>query len=1104
MSLFPQATHRMVFRHDPHFGHRYVANLNARIPNELGGFYIRTNAQGFRSETDFVREANGRRRILFFGDSFTAGDLCDNRERFSDLLGEWFDAEVYNYGLSSTGTDQQLLVFEHEAKQVEGDLIVLAVFVENIERNQVSHRVTVERETGKRILVPKPYFTLEHGRLVLHQVPVPLERPEASPEREGSDRFGSHRRDPRLRLLYAAIDHYRSDPRMRRARQALAPVLDELRGPALRAARFHPFPDYASADSEGWLLMKAILERFLSQARCPVLLVPLPTYHYYRDGLPPDFQERFATLHAPDRVYVADVARPICALPRADRRRLSFEQDVHFSPEGHRVMADLIAKEIEKHGLMRRALPAPIDLRTEARARRKPRPTFILGISCFYHNSAVSLVRDGSIISAAEEERFTRVKNDRRFPYAAINYCLESAGIQASELAAIVIYESAPLTFERLMHTEALLGPRGEANWNRFMSSWALYKLHVPRLIREYLQYQGPILSDRHHRSHAASAYYPSPFDDAAILTIDGVGEWATASIGIGEGQRLRLLKEMRFPDSLGLLYSAFTQFTGFKVNSGEYKMMGLAPYGEPKYVDRIFEHLVDLKEDGSLELNLEYFGFLDRPSMTSEKFAELFGGPARKSEEWITQREMDLARSVQAVTEEAMLRMARHVRSLTGKSKLCLAGGVALNCVANGRILREGPFEHIWIQPAAGDAGGALGCALDAYHTYFGAAREPPDRARPMQAGSLWGPEFSQAEIEAFLESNGYPFHRLNREERAPLLAKLLEEGRVVGHFAGRAELGPRALGARSIIGDPRNPEMQVNLNLKIKYRESFRPFAPSVLEEKAGEYFDLKGPSPYMLLVAPVKEARRLPVERRPGESLLEIVKRRRSDIPAITHVDYSARVQTVNREVNPEYHAVISEFEKRTGCAVIVNTSFNVRGEPIVLTPFDAYRCFMGTEMDVLVLEDAVLYKAEQPGWGEAKGHLEHDAPEPDRPDEKVANKLQRIFTMRFLPFATRMAARGDLKINPRFRRGASSWVDVEEPEDARELFHIPVALGALGPPSPAAMAEALVAEWDSPAAARELKEILEEILETAESHRAKGELKEEVSDSVYVMF
>ena len=603
---------------------------------------------------------------------------------------------------------------------------------------------------------------------------------------------------------------------------------------------------------------------------------------------------------------------------------------------------------------------------------------YILGISCFYHDSAACLVRDGVILAAAQEERFTRKKHDPRFPKKAINYCLKEADIKIQNLDYVVYYDKPLLTFERLLMSYLTVAPRGLKSWLEAMPLWLGKKLYIPKVIKKETGYEGDILFTEHHEAHQASAFYPSPFNEAAILTVDGVGEWATASYGIGKGKDLTMLKELHFPDSLGLLYSAFTYFTGFKVNSGEYKLMGLAPYGVPKYKDIILSELIDLKEDGSLRLNLRYFDFLGGLKMTNSRFAELFGGPPREPETDITQREMDIAASIQNVAEEAVLRMAKHVYRETHQKYLCLAGGVALNCVANGRILREGPFEDIWIQPAAGDAGGALGAALCIWHRYLGNDRHN-DTGYDTQRGSYLGPAFSAQTIEKFLTANKYVFHKLDSDNRAKTIAELISEGKIIGHMSGRMEFGPRALGARSIIGDARRQDTQTVMNLKIKYRESFRPFAPSVLEEKTSEYFETDRPSPYMLLVANVREDRRLPQPSKDGMPMMARLKLKRSDIPAITHLDYSARLQTVNKRDKQDYHEIIKEFEKLTGYAVIVNTSFNVRGEPIICTPEDAYRCFMRTEMDVLAIEDFIMFKEEQPPWkenGDWKSELELD--------------------------------------------------------------------------------------------------------------------------------
>lgn len=593
---------------------------------------------------------------------------------------------------------------------------------------------------------------------------------------------------------------------------------------------------------------------------------------------------------------------------------------------------------------------------------------YILGISAYYHDSAAALLKNGEIIAAAQEERFTRKKHDHNFPKNAVKYCLKQAAVNSSELNFVAFYDKPFLKFNRLLETYMAFPGRGLQSFIMAMPLWLKQKLWIPDLIKNEIGYEGKVLFPEHHESHAASAFFPSPFEKAAFLTIDGVGEWATSSWGTAEGNNLKIHSELHFPHSLGLLYSAITYYTGFKVNSGEYKVMGLAPYGEPKYVDTILEHLVDLKEDGSFKMNMDYFNYAVGLTMTNKKFNKLFGGPPRKPESLLTQKEMDLARSVQEVTEEIMIRMARHIKKETGEKNLVLAGGVALNCVGNGKLLRENIFDDIWIQPAAGDAGGALGAAYAAY--FLHEKNEPlPKGKRPPQKGSYFGPEYSSSYIKEFLERFNLPGQELTDDEVFDRCSDDIINGKVIGWFSGRMEFGPRALGARTIIGDARSSEMQKKMNLKIKYRESFRPFAPSVLAEHVSDWFEIDRESPYMLLVADVKKEKQRPMSEEErklwGIDMLNIV---RSEIPAITHVDYSARLQTVNKDDNPRYHAMINKFYEKTGCPVIVNTSFNVRGEPIVMTPMDAYKCFMRTEMDVLVLENFYLIKENQPEFHE----------------------------------------------------------------------------------------------------------------------------------------
>ena len=597
------------------------------------------------------------------------------------------------------------------------------------------------------------------------------------------------------------------------------------------------------------------------------------------------------------------------------------------------------------------------------------RKTLILGISAYYHDSAACLLRDGEIVAAASEERFTRIKADSAFPAEAVRFCLETAGAAVEDLDYVGFYDKPLLKFERILETYLGIAPRGLKTFLMAGPVWIKDKLFIDRQIRDALGgYAGDVLYSEHHESHAASAFFPSPFEEAAILTMDGVGEWATTSIATGRGNDISIVKELHWPDSLGLLYSAFTYYTGFKVNSGEYKVMGLAPYGEPKYVDLILDKLMDLREDGSFTLDQRYFDYLGGVTMTNAAFDEVFGGPPRTPESDLTQKEMDLARSVQAVCEEVMLRMARTAHRETGMENLCLAGGVALNCVGNGRLLREGPFKRLWIQPAAGDAGGALGVAQLIWHRHLGKQRTVPATGDGMR-GSYLGPSYEPDEIERYLRSTGAVYQRLDREPLLERTAALLADEKIVGWFDGRMEFGPRALGSRSILGDPRSPRMQADMNIKIKFREGFRPFAPSVLRERVADYFELDEDSPYMLLVAPVKRERQIPMtgdqKNLWGIAQLNIV---RSDIPAVTHIDYSARVQTVTRDTNANYYDLIKTFERHTGCGVVVNTSFNVRGEPIVCSPADAYRCFMRTHIDALVLYPFILEKAAQPEWKE----------------------------------------------------------------------------------------------------------------------------------------
>jgi carbamoyltransferase len=594
---------------------------------------------------------------------------------------------------------------------------------------------------------------------------------------------------------------------------------------------------------------------------------------------------------------------------------------------------------------------------------------YVLGVSAYYHDAAAAIVRDGEIIAAAQEERFSRKKHDPRFPRHAINYCLGEAFIEPSELDGVVFYDNPILSLDRVMKNAVTTAPGGRDHFAAACSGMLGAKARFGEDIEATLGERPRLLVTQHHMAHAASCFYPSPFESAAILVVDGVGEWATCTLAFGDGAKIEAIREIHYPHSLGLLYSAFTYYCGFKVNSGEYKLMGLAPYGKPRYASLIRDHLIDVKDDGSFCLDTTYFGYLDSGLMTNDRFDQLFGGPARVSEALITRKEMDLAASIQQVTEEIILKLVTHARQLTGSKRLAMAGGVALNCVANGRVLSESGLDDLFIQPASGDAGGALGAALLVSHQVFGAPRVV--NSRDAMSGSLLGPQFASHEVTAILDRQAWPSHQLSEpDELARTVASALAEGKVVGYFAGRMEFGPRSLGARSILGDPRRPDMQSVMNLKIKFRESFRPFAPAILADRVADYFELETESPYMLLVAPVKAEHALPTPPAPAESddMLAIISQARSTIPAVTHIDQSARVQTVDPVRNPNFARLLSAFEALTGCPVLVNTSFNVRGEPIVCTPQDAYRCFMRTDIDLLVIEDHLLWKNEQPTWKE----------------------------------------------------------------------------------------------------------------------------------------
>jgi len=1083
MFLLKQTTHRMLIRHDEAIGHLFVPNLKVRLPNERGGYLVKTNAQGFRSDTEFTNKKAEDKRILFFGDSFIVGDHCDNNQRFSDLCGQLLNAETYNYGLSGSGTGQQLLIYEKFANQVEADVIVIGVMVENIDRISLDSRPSIDRTTGKLVAVPKPFFQLDGDDLVLKNTPVPTQREPIQTDEKNASSLVSRivTEANQLTKKYTGANH------------------SKLRTGLVKLSGYTPQPQYKDHNHPDLRLMRVLLQRFIEQAQkqAQVILLPIPTPHYLIDGVKPYYQDFFNTFENPEKnVWVYDITSDLLPLPWEVRERMNYDIDNHFSPEGHEIISKLLSDYIQKKIPSFKKTQSSPDLN---RKQKQQSDQYTLGISCFYHNAGAALLKNGQIVAAAEEERFTRVKNDKGFPAHAINYCLEAAGIHQQDLDAVVYYDNYDLTFERILSTIADLKMEGQEVWQKIMPSWLGYKLHIPDVIRKEMHYEGLILKNQHHRSHAASAYYPSPYESAAVLTIDGVGEWATATIGKAKGDELELIKEMHFPHSLGLLYSAFTQFTGFKVNSGEYKMMGLAPYGQPRFVDAILQHLVTIKEDGSILLNMEYFDFLHGKGMANEKWAELFEGPALPPNSRITRREFDIARSAQVVTEMVIIKMAQHAYELTQEKNLCMAGGVALNCVANGKILQETPFENIWIQPAAGDSGCALGAAFDAYVNYFGNARQP--QPSPPQKGSYWGPGFSTDEVTSFLDTFKYPYQELEEKELLDEISKQLIAGKVVGHMAGRCEYGPRALGNRSILGDARNTSMQSTLNLKIKFRESFRPFAPSVLEEDAREYFELQGESPYMLLVAPVNTERCIAVAEKDTEDLLSIVNEARSDVPAITHVDYSARIQTVKQDFNPRYHKLISSFKEKTGYGLVVNTSFNVRGEPIVLSPYDAYRCFMRTNMDVLVMENCILYKEQQPEWPEELGQgLEDIVHQTKSSDKKLERSLDQFFTDVLLPALQSLPSEALLG-EPGAETIESGWTSAPKGAVQRSDFEVNVALSEVDKDL---FHVALSKDWKNKDLVQVFHGIGPQFTALMQKHKITVIEKEMVEDNIYVMF
>ena len=1078
-------SHRQIITFNNEIGYSYVPNLKARLINSEGGYFIRTNSQGFRSDIEYEIKKKKKQRILFFGDSNTAGDGVGNLDRFSELLGKHFDAEIFNYALSGSGTDQQYLIWKKYAEQVEADLIIIGTLVENIERNKVKFRETTNYFDKKSTLTSKPYFKIKDEKLKLFNVPVERFDGNYNNIKIKEVQWGVPYKQKRL---YQTINFLRNNKIFQAINNKYEKKLSFLRSFLIKNF-YQPFDEYNNIESDGYKLMQKILEKFLTSIKnTPIILMPIPTYHYYFDGAKPIYKKFFNSFeNKKNNIFVFDPLKDLRQLKFDEKKLLPLSDDKsHFSKYGHKKIANFLCQKIEEQKLLNNKFN-----NNKYIVNNIDKPIYILGISAFYHDSAATLIKDGKIVSAAQEERFTRIKNDQSFPKFAINYCLEEAGINPNELSAIVFYDNGYLSLERIMWSYAKTVPSSLESWKKYMPRWLTHKFFVPKLIREHLKYTGKILHNDHHRSHLASAFFPSPFKKSAILTIDGVGEWTTASIGIGDGNKLNMLKEISFPNSVGLLYSAFTQFLGFKVNSGEYKMMGLAPYGKPIYEDLIMKNLVNLKEDGSIIINQDFFSYLSGTEMTNEKFSQLFKIKPRISESRISQIHMDIASSIQKVTEKIIFNMAKYTKKITGEENLCLSGGVALNCVANGFLLKSGLFKNIWIQPASGDAGSSLGCAYDAYYSYLGNDRSTDNQEKlSSQLGSMFGPAWSADELKAFLETAKISYQEFKSlDDRNKSIASFLKNGKVIGLFQGRTEFGPRALGSRSIIGDARNKDMQARLNLKIKFRESFRPFAPAILCEKVSEFFELNQESPYMMLVAKVNKDRRKAPKKIQSEDMLKIVKEIRSEIPAITHVDYSARIQTVDKKNNLNLYEIIKEFENQTNCPLIINTSFNVRGEPIVNSPNDAYKCFMNTNMDILILENFLIKKDKQ-------GHNLKDWKISEKSKETIKLKKTKIKELEKVYSNLK-----NIKISQNYN--LDGWNDTSN-LDLKDIFEIPIELDANNF-VPEKMSKAIIRYWRDEKFGKEMLKTITELLILAKSKKIKNlELDENLSENMYEMF
>lgn len=917
--------YRQIISYDSGLGHKYVPNLVARMRYGNSGYFIHTDKFGFRNtNTDQLTEPG----IVVIGDSYAAGDGISNDQRFSDLLQEKFNIPVYNLAVSGYGIDQQLLAYQKHKLDYPHHTVIFCPHQDDLFRNMVIERVGIDKNNGEKIMISKPKFVLKNGNLVLENVPVPKEHSQAVLQEKNTAQKNK------------LVEKVKS----------VSKRLKKITGQQNK----NSYPETADTKSDLWQLADALIQKLLEEiGEKKLIIVPFTYTKVFVENEVDEYSNVFNKYKQTDRVDVINFTDQL----RTEYGKKDYLPFLpicgHFTSEAHVLLSEKIAS-------------SPLFPKADAKIISKKKlnnDSYYLGISCFYHDSAAAILKNGVLIAAAQEERFTRKKHDKNFPENAIHYCLEAAGINGEELSGVSYYDKESLTIERVLHNSIQPGINTEKYWEN-AGKYLVTKLKLKQQLKEKINYSGSVVKYEHHLTHAASAFYLSPFEDAAILILDGVGEWACSTIAVGKGKEIKILKQQFYPHSIGLLYSAFTYFCGFKVNSGEYKLMGLAPYGKPKYLDTIKNKLVELREDGSLFLNMDYFSFLDGEKMTNEKFSSLFDGPERKGESRITQREMDLAASIQAFTEEVVLKMAHYAYELSGKKNLVMAGGVALNCVANGKLFDNTPFTDFFFQPASGDAGGAPGAALLQYYSQ----KTEDSHQESIQKHSYLGPSFSDSEMEAFLETKNIIHHKF-KSNRNEVISEWLSADKVIGYFDGRMEFGPRALGARSIIGNPLSSEMQSKLNLKIKFRESFRPFAPIYAEEKTKEYFDFDKPSPYMLVVRSVKKDLCFPVNQiSDQEDLIAWVNQKRSVLPSITHVDYSARLQSVNKNENPVFHDLLKSYGKKTGWEILVNTSFNVRGEPIVCTPLDAFKCFMRTHMDVLVLGNYYLLKEDQPEWNE----------------------------------------------------------------------------------------------------------------------------------------